>query len=323
MTEIVAIDIGGTHARFALAQVAEGRVLELGEVCTLRTGDHAGLEAAWQAFAAAAGRPLPEAAAIAFAGPVRGEVLKLVNNDWEIRPASLRSGLGIERHSLINDFGAVAHAVARLGEEHFDFLCGPDRPLPEEGVISVVGPGTGLGIAQLIRRGGDYQVVETEGGHFDFAPLDSLEDRILAQLRTRFGRVSAERIASGSGLANLYGALAAIDGGEPRLRDERALWQAAMAGDDSLAAAALDRFCLSLGAIAGDIALVQGADAVAIGGGLGLRLAGRLTGSGFRERFVAKGRFEQRMRDMPVRIITYAQPGLYGAAVAFAAQHGA
>lgn len=322
MTEIVAIDIGGTHARFALAEVAGGRVLGLGEVCTLKTADHDGLESAWEAFGAAAGRSLPGAAAIALAGPVQGEALKLTNSDWVIRPASIRSGLGAERYTLVNDFGAVAHAVARLGQEHFAPLCGPDRPLPDEGLISIVGPGTGLGIAQLLRRGGGYNVIETEGGHFDFAPLDSLEDRILARLRTRYGRVSVERVASGPGLANLYEALAAIEGREMSLRGERALWQAAIAGDDSLAAAALDRFCLSLGAVAGDIALVQGAQAVAIGGGLGLRLAGRLPGSGFCDRFVAKGRFEQRMRNMPVRIITHAQPGLYGAAVAFAAEHG-
>jgi glucokinase len=321
MTEIVAIDIGGTHARFALAEVAGGRVLRLGEVCTLRTADHEGLETAWEAFGAAAGRPLPDSAAIALAGPVRGETLKLTNSHWIIRPASIPSRLGVERFTLVNDFGAVAHAVARLGPEHFAFLCGPDRPLPEEGVISIVGPGTGLGIAQLLRLGSGYHVVETDGGHFDFAPLDSLEDRILARLRTRYGRVSVERVASGTGLVNLYDALAAIEGRETSLSDERALWQAAMAGDDPLAAAALDRFCLSLGAVAGDIALVQGAEAVAIGGGLGLRLAGRLAGSGFCGRFVAKGRFEQRMRDTPVRIITYAQPGLYGAAVAFAAEH--
>jgi glucokinase len=190
-------------------------------------------------------------------------------------------------------------------------------------VISIVGPGTGLGIAQLIRRGGGYHVVETEGGHFDFAPLDSLEDRILARLRARYGRVSVERVASGMGLANLYEALAAIEGRDLSFRDGKALWQAALAGEDSLAAAAFDRFCLSLGAVAGDIALVQGAQAVVVGGGLGLRLAGRLPGSGFRDRFVAKGRFEPRMRDIPVKIVTHAQPGLYGAAVAFAAEHEA
>lgn len=322
MTGIVAIDVGGTHVRFALAEVEAGQVLSLGDAVTLRTDAHEGLESAWRAFAADAGRPLPAHVAIAFAGPVRGEALKLVNNHWIIRRSSIESTLGAERFTLVNDFGAVAHAVARLGEEHFTYLCGPGRPLAGEGVTSIVGPGTGLGIAQLIRRAGDYEVVETEGGHFDFAPLDPIEDRILARLRTRFGRVSAERIVSGPGLANLYRALAAIEGRDPVWRDETALWKAALAGDDPLAAQALDRFCLSLGAVAGDVALAQGADSVAIAGGLGLRLADRLPDSGFGERFAAKGRFEQHMRRMPVRIVTHPQPGLYGAAAAFAAEHG-
>jgi len=321
MTEIVAIDIGGTHARFALAEVDDRRVVALGEVCTLRTAEHSGLESAWEAFGAAIGRPLPPAAAIALAGPVQGEELKLTNNRWVIRPAWIAGKLGAELCTLVNDFGAVAHAVAQLGDEHFSHLCGPDRPLPDEGAISIVGPGTGLGVAQLLRLGGGYHVVETEGGHIDFAPLDSLEDRILAQLRQRHRRVSVERVASGMGLTNLYEALAAIEGREPKFRDEKALWQAAMAGDDSLAAAAFDRFCLSLGAVAGDIALAQGADAVVIGGGLGLRLADHLPRSGFRDRFIAKGRFERRMDEMPVKIVTHRQPGLFGAAAAFAAEH--
>jgi glucokinase len=322
MTEIVAIDIGGTHARFALAEVEEGRVVRLGEVCTLKTAEHASLQTAWEAFGATLARPLPAAAAIAIAGPVQGEVLKLTNNPWIIRPASLPEQLGAERYTLVNDFGAVAHAVARLGDEHFSHLCGPDRPLPREGVISIVGPGTGLGVAQLLRRGAACHVIETEGGHIDFAPLDSLEDRILTQLRQRYRRVSVERVASGMGLTNLYEALAAIEGRDLEYRDDKALWQAAMAGGDSLAAAAFDRFCLALGAVAGDIALAQGAQAVAIGGGLGLRLARHLPRSGFRDRFIAKGRYERRMDEMPVRIITHPQPGLFGAAAAFAAEHG-
>ena len=322
MTEIVAIDIGGTHARFALARVEGGRVIGLGEETLFKTSDHEGFEAAWAAFEAAAGRPLPEAAAVALAGPVEGEALKLTNNDWTIRPGALRESLGIGRLTLVNDFGAVAHAVARLGDSHFSPLCGPDRPLPREGVISVLGPGTGLGVAQLLRRGGADQVVETEGGHVDFAPLDGLEDRIVARLRPRFGRVSVERIVSGPGLANLYGALAEMEGAEHRFGDEKTLWRAALAGSDGLAAAALDRFCRSLGSVAGDMALAQGARAVVIAGGLGLRLAEHLPRSGFCGRFTAKGRFAQRMEDIPVKIITYPQPGLFGAAAAFAAEHG-
>jgi glucokinase len=318
MQEIVAVDIGGTHARFALAGVEDGRVARLGEECTLKTSEHASLATAWEAFGRQVGRRLPAAAAIAFAGPVQGEILKLTNNPWAIRTASIARMLGVELLTLVNDFGAVAHAVAQLGPEHFRHLCGPERGLPEPGIVSIVGPGTGLGVALLVREAGRYRVIETEGGHIGFAPLDGLEDRMLAELRKRFRRVSVERVASGQGLRNIYEALAAIEDRPVRHADERSLWQAAMAGEDSLASAALDRFFLSLGAIAGDIALAQGSAAVVIGGGLGLRLADRFERSGFRDRFIAKGRFERRMDDMPVKIITHPQPGLFGAAAAFA-----
>jgi glucokinase len=322
VSEIVAVDIGGTHARFALAEVAGGRIVSLGEVCTLKTAEHAGLQAAWKEFGRRIGRPLPSAAAIAIAGSVQGAALKLTNNDWVIRPDLIPAELGATRYLLVNDFGAVAHAVAQLDAQHFRHLCGPDQPLPEEGVVSIVGPGTGLGVAQWLRRGGHSHIIETEGGHIDFAPLDPLEDRILGELRKRLSRVSVEQIASGLGLANLYEALAAIEGRPARYRDGKALWQAAISGEDGLAAAALDRFCLSLGSVAGDIALAHGADAVVIGGGLGLRLADRLPASGFRGRFIAKGRFERRMDEIPVKIVTYPQPGLFGAAAAFAEEFG-
>jgi len=315
---IVAADIGGTHARFALAEVDAGRVIDLGEPVTLKTADHGSFQLAWEEFGRRTGGPLPPALAISFAGPVGGELLKLTNNPWVIRPALIPEKLGVTDYVVVNDFGAVAHAVAAFDGSAYTHLCGPDGSLPSEGMITILGPGTGLGVAGLLVGKGGYQVIETEGGHVDFAPLDALEDRILVELRRSFRRVSVERILSGRGLMNLYEALASIEGRPATIHDEKALWAAALEGSDSLAAAALDRFCLTLGAVAGDFALAQGAGAVAIGGGLGFRLKDHLPRSGFRDRFIAKGRFERRMDGLPVKLITHAQPGLFGAAAAFA-----
>ena len=321
MTEIVAIDIGGTHVRFAIAELGDGRVGALGDVCTLKTREHSSLQTAWDRFRSDAGRPLPRDVAIAFAGPVQGDLLELTNNPWTVRPSQLGGELGVDRVTIVNDFAAVAHAVAQLGDDQYRLLCGPAAPLPAEGVISIVGPGTGLGVAQLLRRAGTYEVIATEGGHLDFAPLDSIEDQILLHLRARHGRVSVERIAAGMGLANIQDALAAIEGLPLVRRDDQALWTAALSGSDSLAAAALERYCLSLGAIAGDLALAHGAAGVVIAGGLGLRLADHLPRSGFRDRFIAKGRFERLMAEIPVKLLAHPQPGLFGAAAAFALEH--
>ena len=318
--ELVAVDIGGTHPRFAIADVEHGRVTSLGDTTTLRTDTHASLQTAWEAFASRLGRSLPRATSIAVACPVMGDVLKLTNNPWIVRPAQIGDRLGVDRVTLINDFGAVAHAVVNVESEHLRHLCGPDLPLPKQGVITILGPGTGLGVAHVLRHDRNH-VIECEGGHIDYAPLDSIEDAILARLRQRYRRVSVERIMSGPGLANIYEALAAIEGRSVQAMDDNTLWAAALSGEDGLAAAALDRFCMTLGSVAGDIALSQGAKAVIIAGGLGQRLVDVLPRSGFASRFTAKGRFELMMAAIPVKVITHPQPGLFGAAAAFAEEH--
>ena len=318
MRTIATADVGGTHARFALASIEGGRVVDLGEPVTVKTGEFASFQHAWQEFGRRIDQDLPKELAIAFAGPVGGEVLKLTNNPWVIRPALMEEKLGVERFVVVNDFAAIAHAVAGLGSSAYRHVCGPEGDLPETGVITIVGPGTGLGVASLLKREGGYDVIATEGGHVDFAPLDPLEDRILEHLRENFRRVSVERLVSGRGLLNIYEAIGTIEKRPYTLRDEKDLWTAALAGTDTLAAAALDRLCLTFGAATGDFALAQGAHAVVLAGGLGLRLVDYLPRSGFRDRFIAKGRFERMMDEMPVKVITHPQPGLFGAAAAFA-----
>ena len=321
MTSLVTVDIGGTHARFAMAEIAADGAITLGEPATLHTRDHASFQTAWEDFAQQQGGSLPDAVAIAVAGPVGGEVIQFTNNPWIIRPALIPEKLGATRYTVVNDFGAVGHAVARAAPEHFVHLAGPDEALPATGTISVVGPGTGLGAAHIWRGGGGYRVQATEGGHIDFAPLDSIEDALLARLRQRHRRVSVERVVSGPGIVDIYEALAAMEGRAIQPLDDRTLWQLGTSGEDSLAAAAVDRFCLSLGAVAGDIALAQGASGVVIAGGLGLRIRDTLLKSGFASRFRAKGRFEGLMAGLPVKLITHPQPGLFGAAAAFASEH--
>jgi len=316
---LIAADIGGTNARFCLAHIAPGGAITLGPPKTLPTRDHASFGDCWRAFTATLPGPSPRAAAIAIACPVGAEILRLTNSPWVIRPANLGEELGLDHLTIVNDFGAIGHAVSHLTPADLRHLAGPQIPPPAQGSTSIIGPGTGLGVAQLLRRNGHTHVIETEGGHGDFAPLDPLEDAILAQLRQRFGRVSNERIASGPGLGNLYQALAAIEGKTATPYDDATIWDAAINQTDPLAATALQRFCLSLGAIAGDIALAQGANSVLIAGGIIPRIAHMLPNTGFATRFAAKGRFSHYMAAIPIHLITHPQPGLLGAAAVYAA----
>ena len=317
--ELVAVDIGGTHARFAIATIADDGTIILGEPETLNTDDHASFQTAWEDFRERMGGQLPDAVSMAVAGPVRQDIIRFTNNPWIIRPPLIEERLGCSRHLIVNDFEAVAHAAARSEAGQFLHLAGPEQGLPDEGTISVVGPGTGLGVAHFWRDGaGSYRVQATEGGHGDFAPLDSIEDAILARLRKMHTRVSDERVVSGPAIVEIYHTLAGLEGRAVQELDDVEIWTRGTSGEDSLASAAVDRFCLALGSVAGDIALVQGAKGVVIAGGLGYRIRDTIMQSGFESRFRAKGRFADLMATIPVKLIVHPQPGLFGAAAAFA-----
>jgi glucokinase len=236
---------------------------------------------------------------------------------WTIDARTLPEDLGVDRHLVLNDFAAIGHAVATLGHPHFLHIAGPDVSLPTSGMISIVGPGTGLGVGLVIRGGGQYQVIASEGGNMDFSPHDDVDDRLMAALRRRYGHVSAERLVSGPALRDIY---AVIADAEAPSADDRDLWQTALEGSDPVAAAALERFCLCLGTFAGNIALAHGANALVLAGGLGMRLRKHLSSSGFAERLVAKGEYRSILERLPVKLIAHPEPGLYGATAAFAAR---
>jgi glucokinase len=314
-------DIGGTNSRYALVDLASPRpVLERQQA--LKNADFASLQHACEHYLAAVGAR-PRLAAIAVACPVTGDAVRLTNRAWSFSQAELASALGLERLLVINDFGAVAWAVPALGADDRVTLHG-DAHAALAGPVSVLGPGTGLGVALLVgdaARG--WQVVETEGGHVSFAPQGDEEYAIARWLNAKFGRTSNERVLSGPGLAHIDAALGA--GSESPtldliertpLRDPAAIVAAALDGHDVAARRALARFCAVLGSVAGDAALIHGARTVMIAGGIVPRFLPFLATSAFRERFLAKGRFAALLEPIAIHVITHPQPGLLGAAQA-------
>lgn len=310
---IVAGDIGGTHARFALAELAAGKPPVLGPMHRYRTREHPGIASAWAAFARDSGGPLPRSAALGIAAPIEGDVLRFVNSKWAIDGQTLAGELGVDRLLLLNDFGAVAHAVAALPPAAFTPLCGPATGLPTQGVTSVIGAGTGLGVSILIRRG-QVEVVETESAHIAFAPQGEAEAALERAVRARYGRCSVERIVSGPGLLEI---VEHLGGGAHDPLQAGAVWEGALDGSDPLAARALDMLTGCFGAAVGDISLAHGSMSVVITGGLAGRMHGRLRSPSFHARFVEKGRYRARMERIPVMLCTEPEPGLFGAAVAF------
>jgi glucokinase len=310
-------DIGGTNVRFALTDPAAPAPAVL-QPRSLPAARFASLQHAAEHYLAEVG-VTPRRAAIAVACPVHGEEIRLTNRAWSFTRSELRTALGLAQLTVINDFGAVAWAVPALQAHERAHLYGPDDATLH-GPASVLGPGTGLGVALLVgdaARG--WQVVETEGGHVSFAALGEEEQAIAHWLAGRFGRASNERVLSGSGLAHIDAALRGAAYDTHALRDPAEIVAAALAGHDIVARRALARFCAVLGSVAGDCALLHGARTVTIAGGMVPRFVPFLRSSAFRERFLAKGRFASLLESVAIHVITHPNPGLLGAAMALRA----
>ncbi|MGY3266183.1 glucokinase [Lysobacter sp. HA35] len=313
-------DIGGTNARFALTDL-DAATPSLHDIRPLACGDFASLQHACEHYLQGVGAQ-PTRAAIAVASPVNADEIRLTNRAWSFSRRELEQALGLERLLLLNDFGAVAWAVPALSDDDALHLYGPSQR-PPRSPVTVIGPGTGLGVALLI---GDeatgWRVIETEGGHGTFAPVGDEERLIARWLDSLHGRTSTERVLCGTGLAQVDAVLRDPErpaGTQPTLRDPAEVVRLALEGHDLTARRALARFCAILGSVCGDVALVHGARSVMIAGGIVPRFVPFLRSSAFRERFLAKGRFAAYLENVAIDVITHPQPGLLGAAVALRA----
>ncbi len=306
-------DIGGTHARFALAELGRGRA-GISEPRIYDNRDYPSAEAAIEAYLGdAAPSARPERVVLAVAGPVTDGRMDFTNSDWELSERGLRREGRFRAARLINDFAAQALGAPRVAPDGLRRI-GPEVEGERNGTLAVLGPGTGFGLAGLVRQGGGEVVLATEGGHAGFAPADETDAEILRLFSRSHGRVSVERVLSGHGLYELYLAMGAIEGLRPMCTDERQVQQSAREGE-TLAKVTIDRFCRILGSAAGDIALTLGArGGVYVTGGVAVSLADEIVAGGFRGRFEAKGRFEDYMRQIPAFLVLEPYAALIGAA---------
>lgn len=303
-------DIGGTNARFAILLDAYAEPREFPGV---RTADFASLDAAIEAAVLDKTSVRPLSALLAVAGPVDGDEIALTNHGWVVRPRAMFETLGLEEVVVLNDFEAQALGVVALGPQHMEKIGGGEAE--EEASRVVLGPGTGLGVAGLVHARHMWIPVPGEGGHVDIGPRSPRDFAVFPHIEAIEGRISAEQMLCGRGLVNLYRAVAAADGVEPRLSAPAEITAAALSGGDAVAAEALDVFVTCLGRLAGDMALVfMSRGGVFLTGGIVQKIVPALKDGRFRAAFEDKAPHSALMRAMPVHVVTHPLAALAGLA---------
>ena len=320
---MLAADVGGTKTDVALA-VAEGRWPGIVAQHTYPSQDYDSLETIISEFLGSA-KAKPHARALAsacvcVAGPVERNRAKTTNLRWVLDARKLAQRFDVPVVRLVNDFAAAALGVARLNPRQLKTLQKGRKA--SAAARAVIGAGTGLGVALVTYDGEQHEVHASEGGHADFAAVNELQDGLLDYLRRKHGRVSYERVLSGTGLANIYEYLSTMEQPTAALaealaaeRDDAAVVSRfGLEGRDPVATKALNVFAEVYGAFAGNVALtVLARGGIYIAGGIAPKIAAKLEDGTFVHAFVNKGRFTEMLKGFPVELVMNPQVGLYGA----------
>jgi glucokinase len=322
---LLAADAGGTRTTVALA--LEGRPWPgVATQAAYESQHFEGLKAIIEDFLTkpdvALHRKAVCAACFSVAGPVTMNSVTLTNLGWKVRGDALAAELGVPEVKLVNDFAAAGLGISRLAPTDLEALQA-GYPVAQ-GTRLIIGAGTGLGTGFLTAHGAGYVAYASEAGHADFAPVDELQDKLLAYLRRTFGRVSYERVVSGPGLMRIFSFLQETGVGIPSKQLQEAarndadtasvIGEFGLAKRDPLAVRALDLFASTYGAFAGNMALATLArGGVYLAGGIAPKLAAKLKDGTFIRAFNSKGRFGDLLSTVPVHVIMNPQVGLFGA----------
>lgn len=313
---ILAGDIGGTNTRLALFE--KGALI--GKEKIYPSPQYLSLEEI-------VGKFLKEEkigvnrACFGIAGPVREGVCKTTNLPWVVSAKHMSQVLQIPSVFLLNDLEANAYGIRMLKKEEVVVL---QTGKEQKGNQALIAAGTGLGEAGLYWNGKEHLPFACEGGHTDFAPRDDEEIALLQYLRKKFSHVSYERVVSGPGLQIIFEFL--VETGRVKfadfVRDEMKQRNAAKVitefgkqNRDLGCVQALDWFISLYGAESGNLALkTLSLGGLFVGGGIVPSIVDKMKTGPFLSSFSAKGRFQDLMESIPIRVILNDHAALLGAA---------
>lgn len=304
-------DIGGTNARFALYNLVTNELSAITKVVIAKNDI---LLTLIKNYLTAQSVKI-DMACIAIACPIDDEdVVNMTNNDLSFSRSELIKELNLTKLEVINDFTAVSYSIPKLPQQDLVKIGGgePDLNYP----IAIYGAGTGLGVSHLVKVNQHWISLPGEGGHTELPMTNDDEDRVLAQLRKKFGRVSTERFLSGNGIVNIYQALLQINNQPIEDVTPDIIVKKALLNSCPLCLQTLNLFCTFMGRFGGNLALTLNTQGgVYIAGGIVPRFIEFFKSSPFRTAFETKGRMSYLVKKVPVYVVTHDDPGLFGAGV--------
>lgn len=318
---ILAGDIGGTKTLLALFEYNANNLVEM-KSKKYPSKEFSDLETIIKDFLNYQ-QIQPSSAVFGIPGPVENGRAKSTNLPWIVDEKKISYDMSIPKVKIVNDLAATAFEIPYLKDDELIEIKSSSAKKRNQRYV-VVAPGTGLGQAFLLCEGNKKIVIDSEGGHIDFAPTNEIEIELYTFLNKKFKRVSYERIVSGNGLINVFDFLVEYGYGpftnetfERMLVEDKAavISEMALKGKDRVCEKALEIFISVLGAHSGNLVMnLLATGGVYLAGGIPHKILPKLQTKIFTESFINKGRLKEITEATPVYVLNHNNAALNGAA---------
>ena len=347
MYSVLVGDVGGTNIRLNIRRISKDPKVPhtIIEKVKLYTQKYPSLEAAIEEYLTPYKNTenYPLYAVIGIPGVIKNnELIKCANiKHWpKANGDEYAKKFGIKKFLFINDFACNAYGIQTNLIKDEDYIIINDVPAEEGGPKGIIGPGSGLGNALLIKNPDNkfYTIVSCEGGHMDFISKNKKHFELGEFTKKFLGQelICIERICSGQGLIPIYKYLLEKERDIKRdmdlgnkidaikdLKNSLEIDQLnieivnkGISNDCPLCKKVLEFFIEIFGEITGDMALYcLPSCGMYLVGGLSLALKDMIKNSGiFMQHFVNKDNFKFLMEKFPVYLVTNGELGILGSA---------
>ena len=208
-------DVGGTNIRLSIRRISKDinaphNIINKGK---LPSQQYPSLEAAIEEYLSAYKNTenYPLYAVIGLPGPISNNAIERFPNITKWPSASgdeYAKKFGIKKIVFLNDFACNSYGIQTNLKLDEDYVVINDVPAEEGGAKGIIGPGSGLGNAFLLKDPENkfYTIGSCEGGHMDFFSKNKKYFELAEFTKKLLGQdlLCIERLCSGQGLIPMY-----------------------------------------------------------------------------------------------------------------------